>query len=258
MNTTSLLLCLLLPVSAVILRITQRRIFWDLERVGRSRLVAYLLVAPSTIAHELAHAAAAFVLRVPFGRAVGGRVELFRPRRHADGGVTLGQVSVAQTDPLRSSLISIAPFLLVPPMMLGINWALLGSPAPQEAIGALGSVAAWKVALWVLASLSLPLAAFPSVGDHIGVAGAISLTIAGGLLGFAVWDQRGLEGLLTLGAAWSTILLAPAIVCGLLLILLRPPRRRGPRPIRLPRAARPTAAAPATPAQDQDDPWAGV
>ncbi|WP_217924470.1 hypothetical protein [Miltoncostaea oceani] len=234
MNATAIVLCLLLPLEAVILRMTQRRIFWDLERVGRSRLLAYVLVAPSTIAHELAHAFAAVILRVPFGAQVGGTVELFRPRRHADGGITLGQVSVARTDALRSSLISIAPFLLVPLMMLGINWALLGTVSPIEAAAVIGEIEPWRLALWAVATLTLPLGAFPSPGDHIGVGGGVSLAVLFTLIAVGVHQMYGPTSLLESGAAWSSVLAVPAAVCAFMLLALRPPRTRRSAPLSQP------------------------
>lgn len=228
MSTLSLLLCAALPLQAFILRLTQRRIFWDIDRVGRSRMLAYLLVMPSTVAHELAHASAAALLRVPFGRAVGGKVELFRPRAHPDGSMTLGQVSVGATDPLRGGLISIAPFLLVPLMLVGINWALLDVFAPTDAIGAFSGAEPWRIVLWCVLSLTLPLAAFPSPGDHIGIVGAICLVAFTALAGFVVVDQGGVEALIDIGALWSSVLILPAVVCLVLLVLLRVriPRRR--------------------------------
>ncbi len=114
MEVTNIAL-ILLPLEFWILYKAQRELFWHFERLTGKVWLTYALVAPSTIAHELAHAVMALILNVPFGRRAGGQVKLFSPKRDTQtGSVQLGYVSVAVKDPLRNSLISIAPAILVP------------------------------------------------------------------------------------------------------------------------------------------------
>lgn len=206
-----LIWALMLPLFGLGLWHVQRRSFWALERAGGSRRLAYLLIAPSTIAHELSHYLAALCLGVPAGKRAGGRVELFHPRSAPGGGIRLGAVSVASSDPFRASLISIAPVLLVPVMLLGLNQLLLERALPADAISQLGEVAPWRAGLWVIATLLLPLGAFPSPGDHIGLAGAVALmAIAAGAVA-ALYSTGGSALVFEVLAGWSQILALPAI-----------------------------------------------
>lgn len=225
---TVALIILLLP-AALVLRLAQRRLFWDIERTVRSRTLAYAIAAPSTVAHELAHAAMAVCLGVPIGARAGGSIELFRPRRRSDGSLQLGMVGVAQTDPLRSSLISIAPFILVPLMLLGLNVALLGEANPLEAASALGDLAPWRIAVWLALAITLPQAAFPSPGDHIGVAGGICLAMLAGGGSLLLYQQGGAALLGEVLAGFSALLVIPAIAAILQLALLAGPRSLAPR-----------------------------
>lgn len=230
MSTLAIALIVLLPFEALVLRLAQRRLFFDIERVVRSRLVAYAVAVPSTVAHELAHAIMAVCLGVPIGKRAGGRVELFRPRRdEATGHVQLGMVSVAQTDALRSSLISIAPFALIPVMLLALNQALLGTTDPIEAVEGLGALEPWRIGLWLVLALTLPMAAFPSPGDHIGVGGAVALLAAGGLAGYLLYLRGGEELIVGVVSSFSALLLLPALVAAVLLAALAGPRAFAPR-----------------------------
>lgn len=186
-----------------------------------------MLLAPSTIAHELSHLVAAVCLRVPVGRAVGGKIELFRPRVQGDM-VQLGVVPVAQTDPVRSSLIAIAPVLLVPLMLVGLTAALLGVALPTDAIGQLREVDPWRVVVWTAAMCLLPLGAFPSPGDRLGVVGGFGLICAAAL---ALLVLQAIGGMVLIGdvlVGWAQILVAPAAVAGVLVLALRPRRARAP------------------------------
>ncbi len=68
-----------------------------------SHFLAFIFL-PGTIIHELAHVISAGILMVPTGE-----IE-FIPEIH-EGGVKLGSAEIGKTDPLRRSLIGIAPVL---------------------------------------------------------------------------------------------------------------------------------------------------
>lgn len=223
-----IVLVALLPLAALVLRLAQRRMFWDIERRVRSRTLAYMIAAPSTVAHELAHATMAIALGVPIGARAGGRIELFRPRRSADG-LQLGMVSVAQTDPLRASLVSVAPFILVPLMLLGLNVALLGQADPIGAFSGVEAIPPWRIALWLALAITLPHAAFPSPGDHIGVAGALCLAALAGLATFVLYRHGGTEMITAVLTGFSALLIIPAVAAVLQLAVLAGPSSLAPR-----------------------------
>lgn len=214
MNAAHLLLAVLLPVECYALFIGQRRLFFAAQDALRSKLAALLLAAPGTILHELAHFLACLILRVPAGRDVVGpdgkpaKVEFFRPRRDDNGqGITLGQVPHAATDPLRGALIAIAPVLLVPPLLFGLSYLLLGAHTPADIPSALVHATWWKVPIWALVALSCGQAAFPSPGDHVGVLGGVCLATLAALI--VVWSvQSGGVALLVDWLAAASLLLA--------------------------------------------------
>lgn len=77
-----------------------------LTRNREMAVVLYSLpLLPGVILHELSHVLMAFILRV---RTQGFTVV---PRRDVDGHVALGSVIVERVDPVRASLIGLAPFL---------------------------------------------------------------------------------------------------------------------------------------------------
>ena len=67
--------------------------------------IFFLIFLPGTLVHELSHWLVAKLLGVPTGRIV------LWPQVKRDGALWLGAIQVARTDPLRSSLIGLAPLL---------------------------------------------------------------------------------------------------------------------------------------------------
>lgn len=202
---------------------------WYLQRRVSPRIMgrrgALLLLAPATVAHEAAHWIMAVLLRVPCGRAVGGHVRLFAPRREPDGSMVLGYVDVARTDPLRGALISIAPALLVPILFLGASWALIGTGNPAEFATALTTSPWWAIVLWLVLALTLPLAAFPSVGDYIGVLGGASLILAAAVAIAALHALAGPAGI-TQALEAIALIFAPPALLALVLVTVRGVARR--------------------------------
>jgi hypothetical protein len=203
-----------LGVEIALLYFGQRRIFGMLYE--RSPALAYLLAAPATAIHEMAHYLACLLLRVPTGR-----VELFHPRRQPDGSWILGSVVHARSDPLRGALVAVAPLLLVPPLFIALSLLLLGSDFSLEAPGgiwsALRSAPLWAESLWLYLSLAVGQAAFPSSGDRIGAAGAGALLLLAALLGTYL-EARQFAGLLRYGVL---LLALPAASAALGLFVFR-------------------------------------
>lgn len=165
------LLLIILGIQGFILYLGQRKIFWlSLEVLNRP--LAYLLAAPGTALHELAHYFMCKILMVPTGT-----VSLFRPRQDEDGGITLGYVEHGQSDPLRAVLIAIAPLLLVPPLLLLITVLLFGSAVIDSPWETITSASPLTIVIWMYISLSAGQGAFPSVGDHIGIIGGAALVL---------------------------------------------------------------------------------
>jgi len=233
MTTPGVLVMIVLPLEAWTLRVAQRRLFWDIARVVRWRWLAYAIALPSTVAHELAHVTMAIALGVPIGRRAGGAIELFRPRYDPrTRTLRLGAVAIGTTGVLRRSLIGVAPFLLVPCLLVGINVLLLGTANPLSLLGTGAPVqhlALWRIAIWVACAILLPMAAFPSSGDRIGVGGAAALAIVAGLAASIVVVIGGAQELIRLIDGIVSILLLPALAAGMLLLLFSRPRQRSGR-----------------------------
>lgn len=165
-----LVFVILLCVEGALLHAGQRRLFAILDSGSLPRPLIYAWALPGTALHELAHALACLCLGVPVGR-----VEIFRPRRHPDGAVTLGQVEHAETDPLRLALVAIAPLLFVPLLLIGIAVLLFGKGVLADPIGVFLGGRLWAQVLFAYVLLSSGGAAFPSPGDHIPLFGFLML-----------------------------------------------------------------------------------
>jgi hypothetical protein len=209
------LLATILVLEGVILYLGQRYIFPRIENY--SRKLALFLSAPGTALHEGAHWLMCQILFVPTGR-----VELFRPRESEDGGTQLGVVYHAETDPLRQTLVAIAPLLLVPPLLLLLLLLFLGSGVLQDPLQAFFGSAIWVKIILFYIFLSAGSAAFPSPGDHIPWFGAV-LLLAGIMLFFFLIPLSAITPLLQI----FVLLFAPAALSALLqLLLLRLIRER--------------------------------
>ncbi len=94
------------------------------NRTGPASTVYFYLLAPGVVLHEISHWLVARLLFVPTRD-----ISLFRPQQSESGGkqggpVTLGYVEIFKTDPVRQSLIGLAP-LPVGILMLLLLAALL-------------------------------------------------------------------------------------------------------------------------------------
>ncbi len=148
-----------------------------LTRSGMTAGAVYdLLVLPGVVLHEVAHVAAAVLLRV---RVI--RVDLFRFRRRGDA--RQGEVIVERADPLRMSLIGAAPLLLgVPVVLFLLRWlAVPPLGLTSDAMVALRPILRTPVNLlalylvWAIANTM-----FPSAADRAAwwIVGAVLIVAA--------------------------------------------------------------------------------
>lgn len=171
------------------------RLFYDPDI---ALLLYYVVVLPGVVIHELSHWLVAKLLGVRTGR-----VQLM-PRRGQTSGprrrnIVLGSVSVARTDPLRSTLIGVAPLLggatvilLIGNSVLGVNelMARLGGEGGAGLLVGLGELLrARDFWLWLYLIFAVSNAMLPSEADvavmrpvlvFLGIAAAV-LLVAGGL-----------------------------------------------------------------------------
>ncbi|HEX6977460.1 MAG TPA: hypothetical protein VF185_03890 [Patescibacteria group bacterium] len=107
-----MLVLILLPVEILVLylivRKTSRKIMTFFYRLTKSKKAAAYLFAflffPGTFVHEMSHFLTGLLLLVPVGK-----VELM-PVIEEDG-IKMGSVGIGKTDPIRRTLIGIAPIL---------------------------------------------------------------------------------------------------------------------------------------------------
>lgn len=119
-----MLFLILLPLEIFILYLLMRRlsrkILMVLYRITRSRKISFYFFAvlffPGTFVHEMSHFLTGLFLLVPVGK-----VELFP--RVEEGGVKMGSVAIGKSDPIRRTIIGIAPVIFGLAIILGsIFW----------------------------------------------------------------------------------------------------------------------------------------
>lgn len=133
-------------------------------------LLYFILLFPGVVVHELSHWLTAKLLRVPTGGIFIG------PTRKGAVATRFGAVSVARTDPLRGSVIGLAPLLSGSALILLIAYLVLGLTVPQQlainlpAQDILGTM--WSYLsipnfwLWVYVIFSISNAMLPSESDR--------------------------------------------------------------------------------------------
>lgn len=108
-----MLYLLLFAIQLLALFFTSRRLITQLFKlfwkITKSKRVSFYLLSiiflPGTLVHEMSHLIAALITFVPVGR-----LSLW-PEIEENGGVTLGSVAIAQTDPFRRTFIGVAPIV---------------------------------------------------------------------------------------------------------------------------------------------------
>ncbi len=89
-------------------------------------LLYFVLLFPGVLVHELSHWLTAKLLRVRTGRISIG------PTKRRGGSTRFGAVSIARTDPLRESVIGLAPLVVGSVLILLIAYLVFGLTVPQD------------------------------------------------------------------------------------------------------------------------------
>ena len=110
--------------------------------------VFFILFLPGTLVHELSHWVMARLLAVRTGR-----IELW-PRAQKNGAVWLGSVQIARTDPVRASLVGLAPLLSG-----SLLSALIGAHLQLDTLGSALAAGEWA-SVWQQLGRSLALPDF--------------------------------------------------------------------------------------------------
>jgi len=152
-------------------------------------LILYFFpLSPGVLLHELSHTVAAFILRV---RAGGFTVF---PRRDPTGRITLGSVMVEQVDPIRASLIGVAPLVFGCGAVLLIGYHVFGLSDMESVLLAgdfqaivatagriLQTPDAW---LWLYLMFAISTTMLPSASDRetwppviLFIAGVVALVV---------------------------------------------------------------------------------
>ena len=198
MNWTPLvaLVATLMPLLLAKRLITRNLQELSLRWVGDSDValvVYFVIVLPGVVVHELSHWTMAKILRVRVGKLSIGPSRKGRSRR-----VTLGSVRVGAVDPLRASLIGLAPLLGGTAIILAIGILVLdvGNLAQTMVDSGLEGILTAlergvQVAdfwLWLYIIFSVSNAMLPSESDmaavrpvliFLGIAAAILLLVGG-------------------------------------------------------------------------------
>ncbi len=198
-------------------------------RDGQIAMTIYLLLTlPGVLLHEVSHALVAWLLRVRVRRFSIG------VRRKRGNQVTLGSVEISRTDPLRASLIGLAPLmsgciviLLISSRALGVDRVHSFSPETfwRELPGMYGAADFW---LWAYFVFAIGNAMFPSAADrHAWWMALLFIAFVGAVLylaglsdelvqTFGGWTQRAIN---YLSYAFAVTLVID-IVFGVILFLI--------------------------------------
>lgn len=196
---------------------------------GQIAVTVYLILTlPGVLLHECSHALTAILLRVKVHRFSIGI------QRKGKGQVALGAVDIARTDPIRASLIGLAPLaagcaaiLLIGSQALGLGRFEPFSPEAfwRELLGMYRAPDFW---LWAYLVLAVGNAMFPSAADrHAWWLALLFIAFVGAILYFAgLLDDlstaaggwvRGVTNLLTYAFAVTVIV---DVVFGVFLFLV--------------------------------------
>jgi hypothetical protein len=202
-------------------------------------IVYFVIVMPGVVVHELSHWLMAKILGVRVGKLSIGPVRKGRSRR-----VTLGSVTVGAVDPLRASLIGLAPLLGGTAIILIIGVFVLDVGNLAQTMmdsGFEGILAALEQAvrvpdfwLWLYVIFAISNAMLPSESDmaavrpvliFLGIV-AIIMLIAGGIPNIPPDIEMVVNAIAGyLATAFALTLAVDAIFMVVILLLLWPTRR---------------------------------
>jgi hypothetical protein len=158
-------LAVLIPASRWLGTRIQRLVFLFTGNTTVALYVYFVLLLPGTLLHELSHWLTARLLGV---RTAGITL---RPRVGRDNKAQFGSVTIGRTDPIRESLIGVAPLLIGSAVVVAIAaWHLRPLPLASSPIELLDILAAlvrvpdaW---LWLYIMLAISNAMLPSASDR--------------------------------------------------------------------------------------------
>ncbi|MBN1581297.1 MAG: hypothetical protein JXA89_11395 [Anaerolineae bacterium] len=165
---------------------------------GHFALTVYLLLTlPGVLLHELSHAVTAWLLRVRVGRFSIG-ISRKRGAPHPRGRqVALGSVEIGRTDPIRASLIGLAPLvsgcvatLLISSQIFGIDRVgVFGIQSFWQELGGITKTPDFW--LWAYLVFAVGNAMFPSAADrHAWWLAILFIVFVGAILYLAgLWDD---------------------------------------------------------------------
>lgn len=211
-------LALAVPVTRWFSLTVQRLVILLTHSPAAALYVYHALLLPGTILHELSHLAVAWILRVPAGKLT------LLPGIESSGSARLGSVQIAQVDPVRESLIGLAPLVSGLAAIVLITSRVLRLPAadvllaePQAAVATLANV--FDAALWLYPLLAIGNTMLPSAADRRAwLAGAAIVALLAGalyLLGVTRIPQAASVALYR-GAAYAGTALALIVLIDLL------------------------------------------
>jgi hypothetical protein len=226
---------LVLAASLILLLLSHRQLHRHLQgllylltRSQKTALILYaLLFFPGVLLHEGSHWLAAKLLRVPTRG-----FSLF-PRKSSGGMIRFGYVETATTDPLRGSLIGLAPLVsgglamvLIALEGLGLRQYITGLASGQQQLAGLQParlLATPDLLLWLYLAFAIGNTMLPSKSDRASWASALivvaALAFIGTLLGLfnwsGAWLQRAFE---MLAENLAGIFLVTVVLDGLLLL----------------------------------------
>lgn len=223
-----------LAIAALALWLVQRQLHRHVQGLvllltGKPDLAAlahFLLLLPGVVVHELSHWLAAKLLGVRVGPIHIG------PERKRGREMRFGSVQIGRADPVRESLIGLAPLVTGTALVLLLaRWAFGLMPLPQanpagwpaRLLACLRAPDAW---LWVYLIFAVANAMLPSASDrrpwrilaiYLALVTAVAYAVMGIPRGSEVWLAWGLRILAYLAYAFS---LTAAIDLAALLPLL--------------------------------------
>jgi hypothetical protein len=218
---------LILVVCLVALIVLSHLLSRLLGRLVRREWLYYFLLAPGTVIHELCHASACLITLTPIYE-----VHVFRFRREPDGTVQLGEVVHGDAGPIRTFIIGIAPLVGASLLIYLLSVWLLPRGATWTTLLASG----WTY-LFLVSVFFVALGLSPSRQDLKALPGFLAAALMLGLAGYFVvlalskmWSLSGAakaveSGLRTASTGLIIVLVAVAVVYGVLLVLERAFRR---------------------------------
>jgi hypothetical protein len=218
-------LALLIPTSRWLGTRIQRLVFMFTGDATIALYVYFVLLLPGTLLHELSHWLTAKLLGV---RTAGMTL---RPKVGRGNQAQFGSVTIGRTDPIRESLIGVAPLLIGSAVVVAIaSWqlrslSLASSPIElaQEVLVAL--IRMPDAGLWLYIMLSISNAMLPSASDrqswHWAALIVVLIIVSAYLLGIGEQISGAAFAPLQHGAAYlAAVFIGTALLDALLSSLL--------------------------------------